>query len=570
MAFELFKLAGSIFIDTKEADKSLSKTETKAVNFGETFGKVAGVVGSVATVAVGAITTVGGAMVATANSTAETADEIDKASIRMGISAEQFQEFAYVAGQCGVETSTLESACKKLEGTDINFDDAISQIMALETAEERSAMASELFGDKVAYNMAPMLEQSGESFDGLIDRAHELGLVMSDEAVKNGVEFGDLLSDLKQSLEALAGKVGSALMPILNQALEYILTFIPQLQDYMDKFAPLSIGFMEQLLPFLFDMVDQIFPILTNLVEQLFPIFSDLAGSLLPIILSIISAIFPVLVDIISQVMPLAVEVLASLMPLITAILPLIEPIASILLAILAPLVDLLGAVLPPLIDLLTNLINAIVPALTKVIEFLGDVITFTVESIVKFLKPLFSDLIAIFNNVIEFVVNVFTGNWKGAWENIVNIGKNILNLFIDYIGGFINNIIGGFNFFINNVMKMVDLIPGVDIPVGFANIPELKLPRLEKGGTITEGGRVLVGEKAPEILDLPRGARVTPLDKVGSGLTREDVAEAMKEALLSVGVQLELTPNENALFDKIEEINTTYRKRHGGASRLA
>lgn len=192
MAFDLFKLAGSIFIDTKEADKSLAKTDKNAQSFGQTFGKVAGIVGGVATVVVGSVTAVGGAMISTANQTAETADEIDKASIRMGISAEQFQEFAYVAGQCGVETATLEQAAKKLEGTDINFDDAISSIMELETAEERAQKASELFGEKVAYTMAPMLQQTGEEFDALKDRAHELGLVMGDDAVKNGVEFGDL------------------------------------------------------------------------------------------------------------------------------------------------------------------------------------------------------------------------------------------------------------------------------------------------------------------------------------------------------------------------------------------
>ena len=32
-----------------------------------------------------------------------------------------------------------------------------------------------------------------------------------------------------------------------------------------------------------------------------------------------------------------------------------------------------------------------------------------------------------IFNGLIDFIKNVFTGNWQGAWENIKNIFSNIL-----------------------------------------------------------------------------------------------------------------------------------------------
>lgn len=42
----------------------------------------------------------------------------------------------------------------------------------------------------------------------------------------------------------------------------------------------------------------------------------------------------------------------------------------------------------------------------------------------------------------------------------------------------------------------------------------------LAEGGTLTSSGAVLVGERGPEILNLPRGARVTPLDKAGAAGT--------------------------------------------------
>lgn len=39
-------------------------------------------------------------------------------------------------------------------------------------------------------------------------------------------------------------------------------------------------------------------------------------------------------------------------------------------------------------------------------------------------------------------------------------------------------------------------------------------IPGLKKGGTVTRRGATWVGEDGPELLDLPRGSRVTPLDK--------------------------------------------------------
>ena len=249
MAMEIFKLVGSIFIDTDKANDSLQKTDKKASTVGQTLGKVGKGALEFASIAGGAMLAVGGAALGVANNVSQTADEIDKASIRMGIDAESYQELAYAAGQCGVEMSTMEQAAKTLEGTDLNFNDAINEIMSLTTEEERSAKAAELFGEKVAYNLSPLLAQSGEDFTALTDRAHELGIVMSQDSVDAGVQFGDLLSDLKQTVLSLGTSIGSALFPLLISIIQEVLTFMPQIQGYMAQLAPIISEVVSALLP---------------------------------------------------------------------------------------------------------------------------------------------------------------------------------------------------------------------------------------------------------------------------------------------------------------------------------
>ena len=65
-----------------------------------------------------------------------------------------------------------------------------------------------------------------------------------------------------------------------------------------------------------------------------------------------------------------------------------------------------------------------------------------------------------------------------------------------------VNAVIGGLN-----KIKLPDFLGGVSL-----NIP--KIPTLWKGSNYTMGGLTLVGEKGPELVNMPRGASVTPAHK--------------------------------------------------------
>lgn len=535
MAVELFKLVGSVFIDTDKANESLQKTDKKASSFASTLGNVAGTAVKFGTAAIGVATAVGGAALGVADKVAKQTDEIDKASIRMGISAESYQELAYAAGQCGIEMSTMEQAAKKLEGTDLSFDDAINQIMSLGTAEERSAAAADLFGEKVAYNLSPLLEQSTEDFDGLIQRANDLGLVMSGDAVKNGVAFGDMLSDIKQMIGSLATQIGTALFPIANALFEQIIAFMPTIQ-----------GYMAQLVPFLVQVVSAILPVLFSLLE----------------------ALMPVAMEIIEQILPLAVEIINALLPLITALIPLIEPISSLLMTILVPLVDLLTTILPGLIGAITNIITAVMPALIFIIEEVEMTVGETIGAILTNLKPFFDNVISIFNGFSKFLSGVFTGDWKKAWEGIKDIAKGIINSILSYVEATINSWIDMINAIINGAKKVANLIPGVELNIGDATIPKVSIPMLAEGGVVEETGQAIVGEAGAELLTLPKGAKVEPLTNQVT-LTKEDITEAFVEALQTVGLQVTINPNTKNLFDEIVSQNTVYKRTHGGLSAL-
>jgi hypothetical protein len=146
---------------------------------------------------------------------------------------------------------------------------------------------------------------------------------------------------------------------------------------------------------------------------------------------------------------------------------------------------------------------NAIKPAL----DAIGSAFDALWKTVIK---PVVDFIVDAFNIVADTAVAVFSGLGEivgKAFESIINFIKPPVNFIIDMI----NNVIKGLN---SIKIDVPDWVPGFGgQTIGF-NIP--RIPKLAEGGTLTRGGSVMVGEKGAEILTLPRGATVTPLDRAG------------------------------------------------------
>ena len=621
---DLFKLVGSVFVDTEKANDSLAKTDEKAKKTGTTFGDVAKKAAGVGTAVVGASAAAVGGIVKLATSSAETADTIDKGSKRMNISTTYFQELGYAAGQSGVEMGTLEKAAKKLEGTDINLQQAMSQIMGLSTAEERAAKAAELFGESVAYQMSPMIEQSSEDFYGLINRADELGIVMSEDAVNAGVVLGDTMSDVQQAFGAVATNLGSAVMPLVQEFADILIGFMPFVQEAMANIAPLLQDLFAKLMPPLMELLDQIFPVLMDILNTLMPIIIDLAGELLPAIVEIIQAILPIIppildivkeiapyliqfvqmilpiiVKLFQKIMPFLVKICEAILPIIAEILPIIMevleaimPILDLLLDVIGWLLDVFGDliknVLPPIIHIIKEVLTPILKAVITVINAVGQAFRSAFEGIKnvwqklpEFFTNLWTKIKQAFFNVGAWFKGVFEGAWNAIKKPFVAVGEWFRGVFdkikdaikapINFIIRGLNQLIGGLNRISFTTPDWIPIIGGRHFGFNIGYIAELA----QGGETTGLGGSTLVGEEGPEILDLPKGATVIPLKQSSVSIGIDDLNEKMDdligivEALMGqkIGVYLngralvgELTPDINNALGQLALADGRYR----------
>lgn len=614
---DLFKLVGSIYVDNEKANDSLQKTDEKAQKTGKSFGDVAKGAAKVGTAVVAASSAAVTGIVALANNAASAADTIDKGSIRMGISTDYYQELGYAAGQSGVEMATLEKAAKKLEGTDIDLQSAMDEIMSLGTAEERAAKAAEYFGEAVAYDMSPLIEQSGDSFNDLTKRAHDLGLVLDEDTVSAGVKLGDTMSDVKQSFTAIATNLGGAVMPLVQKFADMIIDFMPFISQAMSKLGPLLEDLFAQLMPPLMELAEQLFPIIMEVIETLLPIIVELASALLPAIVEIISAILPIIppilalieeiapylvefvqmllpiiVELFQKIMPLFVKIVEAILPIIAELLPLIMeilqaimPILELLLDVIGFIVDVLGnvieKVLPVIINIIKNVLGPVIHWLSGVIQGVGQVFANVWEWIkgvwngaAEFFPSLWEKIKNAFSQVGQFFKNIFTS----AWTNIKNAFAQVGQFFANIWEGIKNGAKAGLNGLIWLLNKAVDGINAILAPLrviivaigkvfganwDFNTIAIPHIPQLAKGGQ-ADGGTALVGDKGPELLDMPKGATVIPLNRSSISIGIEELSgkvdrltgilEALAENQKRMGVYIDGDALVGEITERIDE----------------
>lgn len=263
---EIFKLWGTIEINKNEAvadlnavDDAAGKTSNK---MGTTFKALAKTIGAVS-LAIGGI---GAALFGLTVKTSNVADEIDKMSIRTGISRERLQELKFVTSQAGVEFSSLQTAVtyltRSMTGAEagserqadafaalgvetvdsagnmrdatVVFDEVLSALSSMENETERNAIALELFG-RGAAELTPLFAAGTDEIQNLSDQAHEFGLVMDDETIAANVKFNDTLDALTKSVGALFMDLSNDLLPYVQKIVDWLLENLPAISDVIGK-----------------------------------------------------------------------------------------------------------------------------------------------------------------------------------------------------------------------------------------------------------------------------------------------------------------------------------------------
>ena len=309
---DIFKLVGSIYVDTTKANESISKTSKEAETLGSKFLNGAATAGKWALGIGAAATTAGASLLATANKASESMDRVQKGAQELGMSYQTYQELDYMLNRNGASIDDLSKGFKNISNDLADFAngtakasetydalgvslkntdgsmrsseevlmDTLSALSDMEDITQRNALANDIFGNSYM-SLLPTLNGGSAGIKELTDKAHELGLVLGDEAIDEGAKFGDMMADVKDSFNNVITVVGTQLFPLIEELLSWILDNMPQIQSFLQEFFAI----LGDLLSHLMVVIQAIAPI----VEE---VWTNLVQPILYSVLDFISAVF--------------------------------------------------------------------------------------------------------------------------------------------------------------------------------------------------------------------------------------------------------------------------------------
>ena len=345
-----------------------------------------------------------------------TADEIATLATQYEMSAEALQRFNYVALQTDTDATTLYKAFVKVragvadiaagatstataalqalnlnfaafDGSEEQFYAIVDALASMEDKTQMVALANDIFGDKLANNLLPMIYAGTDAINAYREEFDDLG-ALTNEQVAALSEFDNVLNKIKTQLANVAAQIGSALLPLMQRLADIVSTsIVPKLQRLAEWFDSLSLSQQEFALK------------AALVVAALAPLTLGI-GKLVTGIGSLIAAI-PKLMAGLSA---LAAHQIILIVAAVVAVLVLLYAKCEAFREAINALVGTLGEMLQPVLSAIGQVLQLIMSILQPIIDLVGGVLALVVNVVNEALQP----VVAVLNTIMSVLSPIF------------------------------------------------------------------------------------------------------------------------------------------------------------------
>lgn len=613
----VFELFAKLSLDSSEYEQGLDDAKSAGSNFGSVLATSARV-GLTAVTAMGTAAVVAGSQfVDSANELAQYGDNIDKMSQKIGISAEAYQEWDAVMQHCGASIDQLRPAMKTLateaqtgneafqqlgiseeEVATLSQEDLFSRVIAglqsMEEGTERTYIASQLLG-RGSTELGALLNTSAEETQAMRDRVHELGGVMSDEAVKAAAGFQDQLQDMQTSFAGLKRSMMG--------------NFLPSLTTVMSGLTEVFAGNYDQGLDQISEGIDAVVANLSEVMPRLIEIGGKIIESLAEAIIVNLPNILPALVNVVMGIanmiienLPLLIEtgmqmILQIALGIAEALPDLMPTIVDVVITIVETLLDNIDLLIEASVAIIVGLAEGLINALPRLIARIPEIIIKIVETLINNVPKLNDAAREIIASLVKGLLSLLGKLGEAALEIILALAQGIVDLkdkifesatdimtsFGDGILGFIdkaktwghdliNNFIGGIKDKINDVVSTCKDIAGTIADyLGFSEPEKGPLSdfhtyapdMIDLFTSGLEASKSQLEDTMNDVLSMPAidaGADIAYNSNIGTSNNNSDMMNMITEALRNIMVQVRIgdEPFDDMISTSIQR--TAYR----------
>lgn len=449
---DLLSLVAKLSLDSSEYEKGLGDAETKGSTFGRGLKKAAAV-GASAVAAVGtAAIAAGTSLVKSTGDVAAYGDNIDKMSQKMGISAQAYQEWDAIMQHSGTSMGAMSGAFKTLQNamagptdeqsmafknlgisseiyamkTEDAFNLVITKLQEMPESARRTAIAQKLLG-RGAMEMGALLNTSAEDTQAMRDRVHELGGVMSDDAVKASAQFQDTLQDMSTGFDSLKRNMLSEFLPAITSVMDGLTNLFTG--DYDEGIERISEG-VGQAIDKLSEMLPKILEVGKNILLTLGGAIIKNLPVIMPALADLVMGIGQSIIDNLPMLVDTGLQVILQLANSISQALPtLIPTIVDVVLQIVDTLIDNVDLLVDASIALIIGLTEGIINSLPILIDRTPELVTAFVEAIIRNTPKLLDAAVQIISQLVIFLVQNFPMIVENAREMVGEFVRGITNV---------------------------------------------------------------------------------------------------------------------------------------------
>lgn len=557
--FELFVKIGV----KDEASKNIGNISEKLGNGLKTAAKIGTAAVATVTAAVGTMTA---AFVKGASEVAQYGDNIDKMSQKMGLSAEAYQEWDFIMQHSGTSMETLKASMKTLANAVDSGNDAfrrlgisqneiaslnqeelfartIEELQNVEDTTERTYLAGQLLG-RGATELGALLNTSAEDTEAMRKQVHELGGVMSNEAVKAAAAYQDSLQNMQTAFSGIQRGMLSEFLPSMVTVMDGLALIFSGNDSGIAKITEGVNQFADKLMeavPKISELGEGLLSSLTTAILDNLPTLTSTASSVIVKLVSGITSATPLLAQSAIDIIESLVDGLTgdNLEQIISSAISLIETLANGILNMLPEIVKLgldlivslatgLSDSLPELMPTVVSVILEIVRILTapenlsKLLEAALEIIVELAYGLMDAIPQLVDACFTIIENLVDFLIDPTNISMllKAALDIIIAIGTGLVSSIprlIEYWNKVPKSIID--NFKSTDWGKL-----GKDLVAGFKKGIQSAWGNLKKWFTGLFGDLTAIAKK---ILGIASPSKV--FKKIG-GFTIEGLDEGLEE----------------------------------------
>lgn len=464
MSIELAKAYVQIVPSTEGLGNSISEAlgdagdkagESSGKRAGSKFASALGTTAKAAGAAVAAAATaIGASVVKGVQDVAAYGDSIDKMSQKLGMSATSYQEWDAVMQHAGTSIDSMQASMKTLASAaetgnaafetlglsqeaianmsqEELFASTLEALQGVEDETQRTYLAGQLLG-RGATELGPLLNMTAEETQGLKDRVHEIGGVMSDEAVAAAAAYQDSLQDMQTAFSGLKNNMMAEFLPGITTVMDGLTALF---SGDSGGTAMITEG-VNQIATQLSEQIPTFLETGTQIVLAIFDAISENLPTLLEAGMSAVSTLLEGIVTMLPQIVSVLITFLPEFINAgISLFTALIGAMPQIISTIVAALPSIISGITDGLLANLPALIMAGVELFTSLITNLPTIIATIVAALPEIITGIVNGIVAAAPQMVEAGYNMFVGLKDG----IINAAQAVWSAVTDAINGIID-----------------------------------------------------------------------------------------------------------------------------------